>query len=104
MTDFEKFIKCAKGKKILFASVDRDDLSQPIFDFCEVVVSRSGEGLYRLKDKDGGCLTLNPIDPKFFQCNPLTGGRAGMKGICWDDTEYSCSSGEMRFINYLFVI
>lgn len=100
MGDFVRFIKRSKDRKILYASVDRDDGDNPIFDFCEVVVKCSGDGLYRLEDKDGGLLCLNPIDPETFQCTPIL-GRCGMKGVCWEDTEYN---DDGRFVNYLFAI
>lgn len=100
MGDFDKFIKRSKGRKILYASVDGEDGDNPIFDFCEVVVKRSGDGLYSLEDKDGGCLHLNPIVTETFQCTPIL-GRCGMKGIRWEDTEYN---DDGRFINCLFPI
>lgn len=100
MGDFDKFIKQSKGRKMLYASVDRDDGDNPIFDFCEVVVKRFGDGLYSLEDKFGGWLHLNPIDPETFKCTPIF-GRCGMSGVCWEDTEFN---GDGRFVNYLFAI
>lgn len=100
MGDFDEFVKDSKGMKMLYASVDRDNGGYPIFDFCEVVVKRFGDGLYRVEDESGGWVHLNPIDIETFQCTPIF-GRCGMRGVCWEDTEFNKDG---RFVNYLFAI